>query len=119
MSKNFDREILTRLIVLKFEGHVLVESAVIASSDVVLQELGDIDVDELVLLGNSQSMLLLLTARRSQQDDSLGSRRCLCRLKLEHTGDLFEDELLRLAGVELGDQTLADVLDSLHAAKEK
>lgn len=77
-------------------------------------QLGDLNVDNLVLLGDAECVLFLLRTWGAHQDNPLGSSGSVRVIQLQNAVDLFNDSHLRLIALKLRDETLANVLDSLQ-----
>ena len=70
------------------------------------------NVDDLVFLGDAKGILFFLGAWGAHQDDTLGSARGISVLKLKNAVDLLNDAHLVSRALKLGDEALADVLDT-------
>ena len=77
-------------------------------------QLGDLNVDNLVLLSDAECVLFLLRTWGAHQDNPLGSSGSVRVIQLQNAVDLFNDSHLRLIALKLRDETLANVLDSLQ-----
>ena len=84
---------------------------IIASCD-FFNQLLHLNIYDLVFLSNVESILLFFGARGTHEDNTLRSTRCIRILKLQNAIDFFNDAHLRLATLELGYETLANILNT-------
>mmetsp|Transcript_35634 Transcript_35634/g.46895 ORF Transcript_35634/g.46895 Transcript_35634/m.46895 type:complete len:264 (+) Transcript_35634:413-1204(+) len=71
-------------------------------------------VHNLVLFCDAKSELLFFGARRTHEDDALGSAGSICVLQLENAVDLLNNSHFALVALQLGNETSANVLHSLN-----
>jgi len=104
-------------------GNVALELArvvvVVIAPGHLFDKLGDLDVDNLVLLCNANGILLFFGTRRAHQDDSLRTSGSVGVLELQNAVDFFDNSHLGLIALQLCDEALADVLDSLQLTRVK
>ena len=85
---------------------------VIVSSGDLHDQLLNLDINDLVLLGDAQGVFFLLRAWRAHKYDSLRSSWGISVLQLEDAIDFLNDSHLRLIRFKFGYEALADVFNA-------